>query len=190
MRHAMQRSSAAVTAAVFAGVLVVATPSYASNAPSNVPHRTIGARAAGPQTVALSVMSQNIFYGGDDYDLKTGDFCKIADGCPQALTRLAGVIKQAGADVVGVQEAERNTRRLAGLLGWYASPRAHVISRSYAAMSGRISDDRPPAGQSPDAVGQRTSAGAGEGRARRTPRARRSRHHDCQRHSFRSHSRR
>jgi hypothetical protein len=45
------------------------------------------------------------------------------------LTRLAAVVKQAGADVVGVQEAVRNTRRLAGLLGWYASPRAHVISR-------------------------------------------------------------
>jgi hypothetical protein len=30
---------------------------------------------------------------------------------------------------VGVQEAERNTRRLARLLGWHASPQAHVISR-------------------------------------------------------------
>jgi endonuclease/exonuclease/phosphatase family metal-dependent hydrolase len=74
-------------------------------------------------------MSQNIFYGGDDYDLTTGGFCPVSDGCPQALHRLAGVIKKAGADVVGVQEAERNTRRLARLLGWYASPRAHVISR-------------------------------------------------------------
>ena len=74
-------------------------------------------------------MSQNIFYGGDDYDLSTGDFCAVSDGCPRALHRLAGVIKKAGADVVGVQEAERNTRRLARLLGWYASPRAHVISR-------------------------------------------------------------
>jgi endonuclease/exonuclease/phosphatase family metal-dependent hydrolase len=74
-------------------------------------------------------MSQNIFYGGDDYDLNTGDFCAVSDGCPQALTRLANVIRQDGADVVGVQEAERNTRRLARLLGWHASPRAHVISR-------------------------------------------------------------
>jgi endonuclease/exonuclease/phosphatase family metal-dependent hydrolase len=110
----------AAASALFAGVLVIATPSYASNAPP---------RSVGPQTVAVSVMSQNIFYGGDDYDLTTGDFCAVSDGCPQALTRLAGVIEQAGADVVGLQEAERNTRRLAGLLGWYASPRAHVISR-------------------------------------------------------------
>ncbi|MGC4111998.1 MAG: endonuclease/exonuclease/phosphatase family protein [Nocardioides sp.] len=82
-----------------------------------------------PAEVRLSVMTQNIFYGGDDYDLATGDFCPVANGCPKALHRLAHVIAKSGADVVGVQEAERNTRHLAQLLGWYASPRAHVISR-------------------------------------------------------------
>ena len=80
-------------------------------------------------TVQVSVMTQNIFYGGDDYQLSTGEFCPVADGCPRALHRLARIIAASGADVVGVQEAERNTRRLAGLLGWYASPQAHVISR-------------------------------------------------------------
>ena len=48
---------------------------------------------------------------------------------PQALYRLAKIIEASGADVVGVQEPERNTRKLADLLGWYASPQAHVISR-------------------------------------------------------------
>jgi endonuclease/exonuclease/phosphatase family metal-dependent hydrolase len=120
-----RRAIASVTAASIAAVVAIATPSYAGTAPRA--YEGTAARAAA--TVQVSVMSQNIFYGGDDYDLTTGDFCKVSDGCPQALTRLAGVIKQAGADVVGVQEAERNTRRLAGLLGWYASPRAHVISR-------------------------------------------------------------
>ncbi len=85
-------------------------------------------RAAAP-AVQVSVMTQNIFYGGDDYDLSTGDFCAVADGCPRALHRLAHIIEVSGADVVGVQEAERNTGRLARLLGWHASPRAHVISR-------------------------------------------------------------
>ena len=80
-------------------------------------------------TVQVSVMTQNIFYGGDDYQLSTGRFCPVADGCPHALHRLAHIIAASGADVVGVQEAERNTRRLAELLGWHASPRAHVISR-------------------------------------------------------------
>ena len=74
-------------------------------------------------------MTQNIFYGGDDYDLRTGDFCPVANGCPKALHRLAHIIDVSGADVVGVQEAEDNTRKLARLLGWHASPQAHVISR-------------------------------------------------------------
>src|SRR5690242_11215263 len=80
-------------------------------------------------TVQVSVMTQNIFYGGDDYDLATGGFCPVANGCPRALHRLAHIIAVSGADVVGVQEAETNTRRLARLLGWHADPRAHVISR-------------------------------------------------------------
>ena len=90
-----------------------------------------GARAEAPlaPTVRVSVMTQNIFYGGDDYQLSTGQFCPVANGCPHALHRLAHIIAASGADVVGVQEAERNTRRLAALLGWHADPRAHVISR-------------------------------------------------------------
>jgi hypothetical protein len=74
-------------------------------------------------------MTQNIFYGGDDYDLATGGFCPVSNGCPKALHRLARIIAVSGTDVVGVQEAEENTRRLAHLLGWHASPQAHVISR-------------------------------------------------------------
>ncbi len=98
---------------------LVAAPRPAAAAP---------AEAVTP-TVRLSVMSLNIFYGGDDYDLATADWCPVANHCPQALHRLARIIEKSGADVVGVQEAERNTRRLADLLGWYASPQAHVISR-------------------------------------------------------------
>jgi Endonuclease/Exonuclease/phosphatase family len=87
------------------------------------------ARARPSSEVTLSVMTQNMFYGGDDYDLTTGGFCAVADGCPLALHRIAAAIRKAGADVVGLQETERNTAKLAGLLGWYSSPRAHVISR-------------------------------------------------------------
>jgi endonuclease/exonuclease/phosphatase family metal-dependent hydrolase len=82
--------------------------------------------AAGP---SLSVMSLNIFYGGDDYDLATGDWCPVADGCPRTLRKVARYVRASGADVVGLQEAERNTTALARLLGWHADPRAHVISR-------------------------------------------------------------
>ena len=96
-----------------------AVPTAAPTAPA--------ARAAAE--VRLSVMSLNIFYGGDDYDLATGGWCPVADGCPQGLRKLARIIRASGADVVGLQEAERNTRTLARLLGWHADPRAQVISR-------------------------------------------------------------
>lgn len=99
--------------------VMVASPTTAGSAPPP---------AAAP-TIQLSVMTQNIFYGGDDYQLSTGRFCPVANGCPRGLHRLAHIIAVSGADVVGVQEPERNTRRLAHLLGWHASPRAHVISR-------------------------------------------------------------
>jgi endonuclease/exonuclease/phosphatase family metal-dependent hydrolase len=100
-----------------------AVPSTAS--PASRPPAT--GSAAG--SVTLSVMSLNIFYGGDDYDLATGDWCPVADGCPQGLRKLARIIHASGADVVGLQEAERNTKVLARLLGWHADPRAQVISR-------------------------------------------------------------
>jgi endonuclease/exonuclease/phosphatase family metal-dependent hydrolase len=107
-----------LTASLVAGALVAA--------PSSAAARTDWPVAT---DVRVAVMTQNIFYGGDDYQLSTGHFCPVSDGCPRALHRLAHIIAASGADVVGVQEAERNTRRLAGLLGWHASPRAHVISR-------------------------------------------------------------
>jgi endonuclease/exonuclease/phosphatase family metal-dependent hydrolase len=103
-------------------VLVLAMLTPAAPAPAVPP-------TAAPVLVSLSVMSQNTFYGGDDFDLATSDWCPTANGCPAALHRLAHVIEVSGADVVGVQEPERNTGRLARLLGWYADPRAHVVSR-------------------------------------------------------------
>ena len=109
---------ALLTISLATGVLVAAPVAAGARAERSV-----------APTVQVSVMTQNIFYGGDDYQLSTGQFCPVADGCPHALHRLAHIIAASGADVVGVQEAERNTRRLAGLLGWHASPRAHVISR-------------------------------------------------------------
>src|SRR5215212_4525685 len=101
------------------------TPAQALAAPVRVRVRTQAMAAP----VRVSVMTQNIFYGGTDCKLSTSDWCPVANGCPRALHRLAHIIAATGADVVGVQEPERNTRKLAHLLGWHASPRAHVISR-------------------------------------------------------------
>ncbi|CAN0442374.1 unnamed protein product, partial [Phaeothamnion confervicola] len=59
-------------------------------------------------------MTFNVWIGGEQVDF---------DG-------LAAAIRQAGADVVGVQEVEGNLRRLAAALGWrYANPRLQIISR-------------------------------------------------------------
>ncbi|MGC4089469.1 MAG: endonuclease/exonuclease/phosphatase family protein [Polyangiaceae bacterium] len=77
----------------------------------------------------LSVMTFNIFYGGDELDLTTGEFCEVSDGCQETFTHVVDAIRTAGPDVVGVQEPERNTVRLAEALGWYADERNHVISR-------------------------------------------------------------
>jgi endonuclease/exonuclease/phosphatase family metal-dependent hydrolase len=132
-----------ICAALALGGLSTAPPSTATTIarPASLAGAPPSARASsGPVTlervarstsrpVRLSVMTQNIFYGGDDYDLATGDFCEVADGCPKALHRLARIIRRSGADVVGVQEPERNVERLAHILGWHGSNRAHVISR-------------------------------------------------------------
>ena len=74
-------------------------------------------------------MTQNIFYGGDDYQLSTGQFCPVPNGCPRALHRLAHVIAVSGADVVGVQEASATPVASPRCSAGMPDPRAHVISR-------------------------------------------------------------
>ena len=74
-------------------------------------------------------MTQNMFYGGDDYDLETGGFCPVADGCPEALHRIAACDPAAAPTSSACRRPSATPRALADLLGWYASPRAHVISR-------------------------------------------------------------
>lgn len=91
---------------------------------------TLGARHDGGQRwQRLKVMSFNIFYGGDELDLETGDFCAEPDGCQQTFQQVVETIRASGADVVGIQEPKRNTARLAQELGWHYDERNHVISR-------------------------------------------------------------
>ena len=126
--NAPLRSRRSLLVLVAVAALALLGPSLAVASPASAaPAATLVGRPS--TTVTLSVMTQNMFYGGDDYNLRTGGFCHVADGCPRALHRIADAIRKAGADVVGLQEPERNTAVLAGLLGWYSSPRAHVVSR-------------------------------------------------------------
>ena len=79
--------------------------------------------------VRLRVMTLNIFYGGDELDLRTGDWCTRRRGCSAAFAKVLEAIRASGADVVGLEEAEHSTRRIARALGWFASERTQVISR-------------------------------------------------------------
>jgi hypothetical protein len=79
--------------------------------------------------VTLKVMSFNIFYGGDELNLQTRQFCKDPAGCPETLDQVAAAIRASGADVVGLEEGMMNTCPLAQKLGWNCSARTQIISR-------------------------------------------------------------
>lgn len=91
------------------------------------------AAAVGPfaedDRTTLKVMTFNVFYGGDDYDLEKNDWCATTNGCPATLGKVADAIGSSGADVVGLEEGEDNTLEIAKRLGWYASPRTQIVSR-------------------------------------------------------------
>jgi endonuclease/exonuclease/phosphatase family metal-dependent hydrolase len=63
--------------------------------------------------IELNVMTFNIWLGGNLVD----------------FNQVIEAIELAGADVVGLQEAAGHTDEIADRLGWFASPRMHVISR-------------------------------------------------------------
>lgn len=66
-----------------------------------------------PPPIRIKVMSFNIQYGA----------------FYSTIRAVVKAIRAADADVVGIQEAFGKTRRIARLLGWYASPRMHIVSR-------------------------------------------------------------
>ena len=107
----MLRTSIAFLAAVIAAL------SAASTAPAPTASTT------------LKVMSFNIFYGGDELNLQTRQFCKDPAGCPETLDQVAAAIRTSGADVVGLQEPTMNTRTIAEKLGWNYSERTSYMSR-------------------------------------------------------------
>jgi endonuclease/exonuclease/phosphatase family metal-dependent hydrolase len=72
------------------------------------------APASAQSPVEVRVMTFNVWLGGDVVD----------------FGNVIAAIRDARADIVGLQEAEGNTRRIAAALGWpYWSDRLHVVSR-------------------------------------------------------------
>ncbi len=82
-----------------------------------------------PTRTALKVMTFNVFYGGDDYDLEQDDWCATTNGCPATLDKVVAAIRASGADVVALEEGEDNTIAIAERLGWHASARTQIVSR-------------------------------------------------------------
>jgi len=80
-------------------------------------------------STTLKVMTFNIFYGGDELNLETRQFCRDPAGCPETLDQVVAAIRASGADVVGLEEATMNTCLIAGKLGWNCSARTQIISR-------------------------------------------------------------
>lgn len=85
--------------------------------------------AAGAAPVTVKVMTLNIFYGGDEWNLETGQWCVDKAGCPETLRHVASTIRAADPDIVGLQEGTANECVLADMLGWYCEPRLQLISR-------------------------------------------------------------
>jgi len=85
------------------------------------------ATAASPATV--KVMTLNIFYGGDEWNLENGQWCVRPAGCPETMKHVVSTIRAADPDIVGLQEATANECVLADMLGWFCEPRLQLISR-------------------------------------------------------------
>jgi exonuclease III len=84
---------------------------------------------AKPPELTLRVATFNIFYGGDEMVLASKDWCTDPAGCQETFAAVVDAIKQSKADVVGLQEATGNTRKVAETLGWNYNERTQVISR-------------------------------------------------------------
>src|SRR4029079_2876724 len=106
-----------ILASALSGLLALAWAPIAAAAPASA------------DTTVVRVMTLNIFYGGDELDLQTGGFCHRPAGCAETLAHVEQVIRDSGADIVGIEEGEHNAGVIAAALGWHASDRTQVISR-------------------------------------------------------------
>jgi hypothetical protein len=62
-------------------------------------------------SVTLRVMSFNIFYGGDELNMGTGQFCHDPAGCPKTLDQTAYAIRASGARFSTTATARSRPRR-------------------------------------------------------------------------------
>lgn len=106
----MHRRPFVLVAAI--GLMLLAVPQAASAAP-----------------VTVKVMTLNVFYGGDEWNLRTGQWCVDPAGCPETIGHVVSTIRAADPDIVGLQEGTANECILADRLDWFCEPRLQLISR-------------------------------------------------------------
>jgi endonuclease/exonuclease/phosphatase family metal-dependent hydrolase len=87
------------------------------------------ASPAAAAEVTVKVMTLNVFYGADEWNLDTGQWCADPAGCPETMQHVVDEILAADPDVVGLQEGTANECRIAEMLSWYCEPRLQLISR-------------------------------------------------------------
>jgi hypothetical protein len=102
----------------------------------SVPAAVLTPAVAGPVPIRLKVMTFNIQYGASY----------------STLDAVVKAIEAADADVVGIQEAFGKTRRIAKMLGWYASPSMHMVSRFPIVRPGGSTVPGSPGGRIPDGM--------------------------------------
>ena len=102
----------------------------------SVPATVLTPAVAGPAPIRLKVMSFNIQYGASY----------------STLEAVVKAIRAADADVVGIQEAYGKTARIAKMLGWYASPSMHMVSRFPIVRPGGSTVAGSPGGRIPDGM--------------------------------------
>lgn len=107
--------------------ILLLVAAWATGLPPFVQAAPGGGKTGG--AVRVRIMTLNIFYGGDELNLQTNTWCSRHDGCPETLVKVIEAIRASGADIVGLEEAEHNTRPIAESLGWYWSERMQIISR-------------------------------------------------------------
>ena len=102
----------------------------------SVPPSALTPAVAGPAPIRLKVMTFNIQYGASY----------------STLDAVVKAIRAADADVVGIQEAYGKTARIARMLGWYASPSMHMVSRFPIVRPGGSTVAGSPGGRIPDGM--------------------------------------
>jgi hypothetical protein len=96
---------------------------------TNVPFVVTATNAGDDSRIDLRVMTFNIFWGGDEWDLDTLNWCHKPSGNEETFEQVVETIRASDADVVGFQEGCLSVGRIADELGWYSCLRTQTISR-------------------------------------------------------------